>query len=77
MKMQQLEGKEAVRETTETMHARETWSWLWKADLNIQTQALTHAGQEKALRTNYMYTIILTRRQNPPKNRDMTIILQK
>lgn len=28
MKMQQLEGKEAVRETTETMHARETWSWL-------------------------------------------------
>ena len=47
MKMQQLEGKEAVRETTETMHERETWSWLWKADLNIQTQALTQAGQPR------------------------------
>ena len=47
MKMQHLEGKEAVRETTETMHVRETWSWLWKAYLNIQTQALTQAGQPR------------------------------
>ena len=53
-KTQQLEGKEAVRETTETTHVRETWSWLRKADLNIQTEALSRVGQEKALRTNYM-----------------------
>ena len=69
-KTQQLEGKEAVRETTETTHVRETWSWLRKADLNIQTEALTRVGQEKALRTNYMWnTIILTRWQNPPQKK--------
>ena len=43
-----------VREIPETTHVEESWSWLPKADLKIQTEALICAGQEQALRTNYV-----------------------
>ena len=53
----QLEEKKAawsiLREIPETTHAREISSWLRKADLKIQTEALICAAQEQALRTNY------------------------
>ena len=55
-----MEGKERlhgqfVSEITETTHVEESWSWLRKADLKIQTEALICAGQEQALRTiNYV-----------------------
>ena len=42
-----------VREIPETTHVEKSWSWLRKADLKIQTEALIYAGQEQALRTNY------------------------
>ena len=35
-------------------HVEESWSWLRKGDLKIQTEALIWAGQEQALRTNYV-----------------------
>ena len=35
-------------------HVEESWNWLRKADLKIQTEALICTGQEQALRTNYV-----------------------
>ena len=53
-----MEGKrlhgQFVREIPETTHVEEAWSWLRKANLTIQTEALICAGQEQALRTNYV-----------------------
>ena len=43
-----------VREIPETTHVEESWSWLRKTDLKIQTEALICASQEQALRTNYV-----------------------
>ena len=43
-----------VREIPEMKHVEESWSWLRKGDLKIQTEALIWAGQEQALRTNYV-----------------------
>ena len=42
------------REMPETTHVEESWSWLRKVDLKIQTEALICAGQEQALRINYV-----------------------
>ena len=39
-----------VREIPETTHVKESWSWLRKADLKIQTET----EQEQALGTNYV-----------------------
>jgi len=38
----------------EMTHVEESWSWLPKGDLKIQTEVLIFAGQEQALRTNYI-----------------------
>jgi len=35
-------------------HVEESWNWLRKADLKIQIETLICAGQEQALRTNYV-----------------------
>ncbi len=43
-----------VREMPESIDAKETWKWLRKADLKIQTESLLCAAQEQALRTNYV-----------------------
>ena len=43
-----------IREIAETTRVEESWSWLRKADLKIQTEALICAGQEQALRINYV-----------------------
>jgi len=43
-----------VREMPEMTHVEESWSWLRKAYLKIQTEALVCAGQEQALGINYV-----------------------
>ena len=43
-----------LRETPETTHVIETWSWLRKADLKIKTEAPMFAAQKQALRTKYI-----------------------
>ncbi|PFX13751.1 hypothetical protein AWC38_SpisGene22140 [Stylophora pistillata] len=43
-----------VREIPETTHVGESWSWLRKADLKIQTEEPIRASQEQAIRTNYV-----------------------
>ena len=55
-----------LRGIPETTHVRETWSWLRKADSKIQTKALICAGQEQALRTNYITDTMLTIPREPP-----------
>ena len=55
-----------LREIPETTHVRETCSWLLKAHLEIQTEAIICADQEQALRTNYITDTIFTRRRNSP-----------
>ena len=52
-KEKRLHGK-FVREIPETTHVEESWSWLRKADLKIQTEGLICVGQEQALTTNYV-----------------------
>ena len=52
-KVNRLHGQ-FLREMPKTTHVEGLWSWLRKADLKIQTEALICAGQEQALRTNYV-----------------------
>ena len=50
---QQLEGKrlhgQFVREIPKTTHVKESWSWLRKADLKIQTEHLFVQAKNKLL----------------------------
>ena len=41
-----------VREIPETTDEKETWYWLRKADLKIETEAMLCAAQEEAIGTN-------------------------
>ena len=43
-----------VREMPETKDEKETWHWLRKADLKVETEAMLYAAQEQAIRTNYV-----------------------
>ena len=43
-----------VREMPETTDDKETWSWLRKADLKVQTDAMLCAAQEQAIGANYV-----------------------
>ena len=43
-----------VREMSETTDEKETWYWLRKADLKVETEAMLFAVQEQAIRTNYV-----------------------
>ena len=40
-----------LREMPETLR---TWEWTRRSDLKVETEALTFAAQEQALRTNYI-----------------------
>ena len=42
-----------VTEMPETTEEKETWKWMRKADLKVQTEAMLCAAQEQAIRTNY------------------------
>ena len=43
-----------VREMPETKDEKETWHWLRKAALKVETEAMLYAAQEQAIRTNYV-----------------------
>ena len=43
-----------VREMPETTDEKETWNWLRKAGLKLETEAMLCAAQEQAIRTNYV-----------------------
>ena len=43
-----------VREMPETTEEKETWKWMRKADLKVQTEAMLCAAQEQAIQTNYV-----------------------
>ena len=43
-----------VREMPETTDEKETWYWLRKADLKVETEAMLRAAQKRAIRTNYV-----------------------
>ena len=43
-----------VREMPETMDEKETWNWLRRADLNVETETMLCAAHEQAIRTNYV-----------------------
>ena len=52
-----------IREMPET--TVETWHWLRKADLKIETEAMLCAAQEQAIRTNYVKHKIDKTAQSP------------
>ena len=43
-----------VRKMLETRDEEETWNWLRKADLKVETEDMLCAAQEQAIRTNYV-----------------------
>ena len=43
-----------VREIPETTDKKETWYWLRKADLKVETEVMLCATQEQAILTNYV-----------------------
>ena len=43
-----------VRGKPETTDEKETWYWLRKADLKVETEAMLCAAQEQPIRTNYV-----------------------
>ena len=43
-----------AREMPETTHEKETWYWLRKAYLKVETEAILCALQEQPIRTNYV-----------------------
>ena len=53
-----------VREMPET-DEKETWYWLRKADLKVETEAMLCAAQEQAIRTNYVKHKIDKTAQSP------------
>ena len=44
---------------------KETWYWLRKADLKVETEAMLCAAQEQAIRKNYVKHKIHKRAQSP------------
>ena len=43
-----------VREMPKTTDEKETWKYLRKADLKIETEVMLYATQEQAIRKNYV-----------------------
>ena len=44
----------------------QSWTWIWKSDLKVETEALIFAAQEQALRTNYLKFHIDKTGESPP-----------
>ena len=42
-----------VREIKGKSDLEQSWTWIWKSDLKVETEASIFAAQEQALRTNY------------------------
>ena len=64
MKNKRVYGQFA-REMPETTDEKETWCWLRKADLKLETEAMLCATQEHSLRINYVKHKIDTTAQSP------------
>ena len=43
-----------LREMTGTTDEKETWNWLRKVDLKVETEAMLCAAQKQAIGTNYV-----------------------
>lgn len=43
-----------VREMAETTDEKETWKWLKKNNLKVETKALLSTAQQQVIRTNYI-----------------------
>ena len=56
-----------VREIPETTDEKDTWKWLRKAELKVETEAMMCAAQEQAVRTNYVKRKIDKTAQSPLK----------
>ena len=54
-----------VREMPETTDEKETWHWLRKADLKVETEAKMFAVKEQAIGTNYLKHTIDKTAQSP------------
>ena len=54
-----------VREMPEITDEKETWHWLRKADLKVETEAKMFAVQEQAIGTNYLKHTINKTAQSP------------
>ena len=54
-----------LREMPETTDKKETWYWLRKAELKVETEAMLCASQEQAIRTNYVKHKIDKTAQSP------------
>ena len=56
---------EFVRGMPETTNKKETWYWLRKADLKVETEAMLYAAQEQAIRKKYVKHKIDKTAQSP------------
>ena len=54
-----------VREMLELTDEKETWNWLQKPDLKVETEAMLFAAQEQAIQTNYVKHTIDKTAQSP------------
>ena len=43
-----------VRKMSEITDKKETWNWVGKADLKVETETMLSSAQEQAIRTNYV-----------------------
>ena len=53
------------QEIPEPTDEKETWNWLRKSDLNVETETMLCAAQEQAIRITYMKHKIDKRAQSP------------
>ena len=49
----------------ETADKKETWNWLRKVDLKVETEAMLRTAQEQEIRTNYLKHKIDEAAQSP------------
>ena len=52
--MEKWKNARAVREMPETVDEKETWNWLRKANLKVETEAMFWVAEEQAIWTNYV-----------------------
>ena len=58
--------EQLVREIPETTDEKETWNWLRKTDLKIETEAMFCGLEEQIIRRNYVKHKIDKTAQSPP-----------
>ena len=43
-----------MRKMSEITDKKETWNWVGKADLKVETETMLSSAQEQTIRTNYV-----------------------